>query len=204
MKLYGADASPFVRKIRVVIIECGLESRVEDVAVAVAPIAPDDQVNENNPLGKIPALVTDDGLSLFDSRVIAEYLDSLVDGVALIPAAGDARWHTLRLQALADGIMDAGVLRRYETFLRPDEKRWGDWVAGQKAKISRSLDVLEQRADRLADRLDIGTIALACALGYLDFRFAVDEWRHDRPGLAAFYEGFAARDSMQRTQPPAG
>jgi glutathione S-transferase len=204
MKLYGAAASPFVRKVRVAIIECGLHSQVEEVDVAIAPTAPDDQVNENNPLGKVPALVADDGLNLFDSRVIAEYLDSLTDGVVLIPAAGDARWHTLRLQAFADGIMDAGVSRRYETFLRPDEKRWGDWVAGQKAKITRSLDMLEQRSGRLADRLDIGTIALACALGYLDFRFAVDGWRDNRPGLAAFYEAFASRESMQRTQPPAG
>ncbi len=203
MKLYGAAASPFVRKVRVAIIECGLGAGVEQIDTDVKPTAVNERVNENNPLGKIPTLVTDDGLGLFDSRVIAEYLDSLAAGVVLIPAAGEARWHTLRLQALADGIMDAAVSRRYETVFRPDEKRWDDWAAGQKAKISRGLDMLEERADRLADRLDIGTIALACALGYLDFRFAADSWRDNRPGLAAFYEVFAARDSMQRTRPPA-
>ena len=202
MKLFGAAASPFVRKVRVAIIECELEAGVEQIDTDVKPTAVNERVNENNPLGKILTLVTDDGLGLFDSRVIAEYLDSLAAGVVLIPTAGEARWHTLRLQALADGIMDAAVSRRYETVFRPDEKRWDDWAAGQKAKISRGLDMLEERADRLADRLDIGTIALACALGYLDFRFAADTWRDNRPGLAAFYEAFAARPSMQRTRPP--
>ena len=145
--------------------------------------------------------MTDDGQALFDSRVICEYLDSRHGGAKLFPAAGPARWTALRRQAQADGILDAGILARYETLLRPEERRWPDWVAGQKAKMARALDALEQEAGSFGAAVDIGTIALGCALGWLDFRYAADDWRAGRPRLAGWFEGFAARPSMTATVP---
>jgi glutathione S-transferase len=164
-------------------------------------VAPDAAVVADNPLGKIPCLVTDEGLALYDSRVIAEYLDSQGAGPALFPAAGPERLVTLALQALGDGILDAGVATRYETFLRPEALRWSEWVAAQKLKITRSLDHLEADIASLDGRIDVGSITIGCALGYLDFRFADDRWRQGRPGLAAWYERFAKRPSMQATKP---
>jgi glutathione S-transferase len=144
--------------------------------------------------------VTDDGQALFDSRVICEYLDSRHDRPKLFPA-GPARWPALRRQAQADGILDAGILARYETVLRPEERRWPDWIEGQKAKIARALDALEGEAEGFGDAVDIGTIAVGCALGWLDFRYAADDWRAGRPALAAWFERFAKRPSMAATVP---
>ena len=140
-------------------------------------------------------------MALFNSRVICEYLDSLHGGRRMFPAPGPARWTALRRQAAADGILDAAVGTRYETFLRPEERRWPDWVAGQKAKVRGALDALEAEAASFGETVDIGTIAIACALGYLDFRFAADDWRAGRPTLAAWYESFAQRPSMATTPP---
>ncbi len=203
MKLHAALPSPFVRKVRVLAIETGLAERVEELGIAVSPVAPVDDLNRDNPIGKVPALVTDDGMALYDSRVICEYLDGLHDGPKMFPAAGPARWTALRRQAMGDGMLDAGVLRRYETFLRPEALRWPDWVDGQEAKIDRALDALEAEADAFGDTVDIGTITIGCALGYLDFRFAEDGWRDRHPKLAAWYAAFAERPSMQATLPPA-
>ena len=113
--------------------------------------------------------------------------------------AGEARWTAIRRQALADGILDAAVGTRYETFLRPQALRWSEWAKGQMGKVRRGLDVLEK--EDLGDTVDIGTISVACALGYLDFRYADEGWRDARPTLAACYETFAARPSMTETAP---
>jgi glutathione S-transferase len=201
MHLHYSYASPYVRKVMVVAIETGQRDALELTPRKVVPVAANDEVNRDNPLGKVPCLVTDDGQALFDSRVICEYLDSRHGGQKLFPAAGAARWTALRRQAQADGILDAGILARYETLLRPEERRWPDWVAGQKAKMARALDGLEGEAARFGDTLDIGTIAIACALGWLDFRYAADDWRSGRPALAAWFERFAQRPSLAATLP---
>ena len=199
MKLYGNPASPYVRKVRALAIETDIEDRIEFAQVALTPVGPDAEVSANNPIGKIPALIRDDGGALYDSRVICEYLDSLHGGARMFPEGGDARWTALRRQALADGILDAAVNTRYETFLRPEDLRWTDWVEGQMRKVRGSLDQLE--SESLGDGVDIGTLSVACALGYLDFRYPDEGWRDSRPALAAWFEGFSARRSMSETMP---
>ncbi|MGH6906136.1 MAG: glutathione S-transferase C-terminal domain-containing protein, partial [Geminicoccaceae bacterium] len=135
------------------------------------------------------------------SRVICEYLDSLHDGARMFPGAGPARWTALRRQAEADGIMDAAVLARYETFVRPQEHRWGEWLEGQRQKFRRALDALEVEAGDFGNTVDIGTITIGCALGYLDFRYGTEDWRATRPKLAAWFAWFGKRPSMARTAP---
>jgi glutathione S-transferase len=153
-------------------------------------------------LGKVPALVLDNGQVVYDSPVICEYLDSLHKGACWFPE-GPERWDALTRQALADGILDAAVLSRYETALRPEALRWDDWFAGQQQKITRSLDQLEQSCSSWNERLDIGSISIACALSYLDFRFAALNWRAERATLHHWYESFAQRPSIATTPPPA-
>jgi glutathione S-transferase len=200
LKLYYAPASPFVRKCLVVAAELGLRDRIELVTAAAHPVNRDKNVVAHNPLGKIPTLITDDGSVLYDSRVICEYLNILGDG-NLIPRAGEARWTVLSAQALADGVMDAAVLTRYETFARPEALRWQDWITGQLEKVTSGLDALESRAADFGDRVNLGTIAFGCMLGYLDFRFASFGWRDGRPNASAWFEWFGARDSMAATRP---
>jgi glutathione S-transferase len=197
MKLYYNPASPYVRKVRVFAMETGLMDDIELAKVTITPVGPDAELCADNPIGKIPTLVRDDGGALYDSRVICEYLDGLHGGVRMFPENEDQRWTALRRQALADGILDAAVNTRYETFLRPQEFRWPDWVDGQMTKIRRSLDEVE--GESLGDGVDIGTISVACALGYLDFRYPDEGWRDTRPKLAAWFEEFAARPSMRET-----
>lgn len=201
MQLIYATASPFARKVRVLAAEAGISSQIELVNTAVLPVTLNEQVNALNPLGKIPVLLTDGGEVLFDSRVICEYLDSLHDQTRLIPSEPAARWPTLRLAALADGLMDAAILVRYERAVRPTERQWDDWAEGQMSKIHRTLAALESSAVELCKPLSIAHIAVACALGYLDFRFRDMAWRSGHPELAKFQESFAARESMQATIP---
>jgi len=201
MKLYAPTPSPYVRKVRVLARETGLAARIEEIPAAVSPIAPDERVTRANPLGKVPALILDDGTALYDSPVICEYLDGLHSGRRLFPPAGPARWAALRQQAEGDGLLDAAVLTRYELVLRPEPLRWPEWVAGQKAKVAGALDDLERNADSLAGELTIGGITIACALGYLDFRFAEDAWRTGRPRLAAWFAAISTRDSLRTTMP---
>ncbi len=202
MKLFYAATSPFVRKCLVSAHELGLRARIELLPAAAHPVNRDRTVVARNPLGKVPTLITEEGAALYDSRVICEYLNELGDG-HLMPRQGPARWLVLVEQALADGIMDAAVLTRYETAVRPANLCWDDWVAGQLDKVACGLADIERRAGRLADRVDAGTIALGCALGYLDFRFATLAWRDRCPNAAAWFEQFGKRDSMVSTQPPA-
>jgi glutathione S-transferase len=203
MKLYYSATSPYVRKCLVSAHELGLREQIELLPAAPHPVNRDRALVVCNPLGKVPTLVTDDGTVLYDSRVICEYLNALGDG-HLIPKHPAARWSNYRDEALADGILDAAVLVRYETFARPESLRWKDWIDGQLDKVTCSLAEIEGRAASLGQRVDVGTIATACALGYLDFRFAALGWKHIYPKTAAWFERFAARESMLATRPPAG
>jgi glutathione S-transferase len=200
MKLYYSSTSPYVRKVMACAHEGGLAERLELVPTKVVPSEPNRDYARVAPLIKVPALVRDDGMTLFDSIVICEYLDSLSKGAKLFPASGDARWKALRLNALADGLLDAAVLTRYENFVRPAELRWKAWSEGQLTKVDQALDFLEANAGDL-DGVTIGTIAIGCSLGYLDFRYADRPWRNSRPKLAAWYEGIAKRPSLQKTVP---
>jgi glutathione S-transferase len=200
MKLLYAAASPYARKVLVVAHERGLDSQLTLVTSAASPVARNPDVVAHNPTGKIPTLILDDGTALYDSRVIAEYLDAL-QGPRLFPA-GAARWPALCLQSLADEMMGAALLMRYEGFMRPEALRWTEWMEGQKAKVLSSLAHLEERwIDHLDGEVDIGTVATACGLGYLDFRFADLGWRNGHDRLAQWYETFAARPSMTATAP---
>lgn len=202
MKLYHSSASPYARKVRVVAFECGLAQRIVEVPTAVAPHDPNRGLSQQNPLMKIPALERDDGSHLYDSAVICEYLDSLVGG-RLFPASGEPRWQALRLHALADGVMDAAILMRYETVFRPEALRWPAWIDGQFAKIDGALDAAEQEVDGLPAAFDIGQAGLACALGYLDFRFASRPWRGTRQRLCRWFARVCERPSLEATVPVA-
>jgi glutathione S-transferase len=201
LRLHYSYASPYVRKVMAVAIETGQRDKLELTARKVSPVAPDAEVSRDNPLGKVPCLVTDDGMALFDSRVICEYLDSLHGGRKMFPAPGAARWTALRRQAEGDGILDAAVITRYETALRPEARRWPEWIAGQKQKFLRALDALEAETASFGAVVDIGTITIGCALGYLDFRYAAEDWRAGRPQLAGWFETFGKRPSMAETPP---
>ncbi|HEV2301930.1 MAG TPA: glutathione S-transferase [Stellaceae bacterium] len=201
MKLRHSPASPFVRKVMVVAHELGLAGGVEIVPTNVSPTAGNDALAPDNPLMKVPSLTCEDGTVLYDSPVICEYLDELAGGHRFFPAPGAARWRALRQQALADGILEALILTRYES-LRPQERRWADWTDGQMGKAHQGLAALER--EDLSGPPTIGGVAAGCCLGYLDFRFPEDGWRARQPRLAGWYEDFAARASMQATAPPKG
>jgi len=199
MKLRHSPTSPFVRKVQALAFETGLDKRIEMVATSTTD--PASGLSKENPLGKVPSFITDDGTALYDSPVICEYLDSLHGGTKMFPAVGPQRWTALRRQALADGIMDAGVLGRGES-LRADGERSVSYLALQKQKMANAVDALEKEAASFGNGIDIGLIAIACALAYLDFRYAADAWRNGHPDLAKWYDAFAQRPSMQRTAPP--
>lgn len=200
MRLWQNPASPFARKVRIVARETGLLPRLEEIAVMVSPVNPNTELAARNPLVKIPALQTDEGTVLYDSTVICEYLDSLSNGVRVIPAV-PAKWDALRLQALCNGILEAAVLCRYETFVRPEAYRWDGWLKGQFVKIRNGLDALATEAPLWKDQFTIGQISAACVLGYLDFRFADETWRASRPQLAQWYESVKNRSSITETMP---
>jgi len=189
MILRTSPASPFGRKVKLAAAVLGLSDRIE--IVAADTMDPSDDLRTQNPLGKIPILITDAGEPLYDSRVILEYLDLLAGGGSIIPA-GEARFPALRLQALADGLMDAAILQVYETRWREEDRREARWLGYQAEKVARSLATLEAEVDAIGERLDVGTITLACALGYLDFRFG-SSWRESCPKLVDWLDGFAAR-----------
>jgi glutathione S-transferase len=201
MKLRVNKASPFARKVRILIRETGLAGRLEEIETTVSPVAPNEDLARENPLVKIPALVTDNGELLYDSAVICEYLDTLHGGRKIFPAAGPLRFSALRRQALTDGMLDAAVLCRYEMAVRPEALRWKDWIEGQKRKIFGGLGALEAEVPSWSSDFDIGHIGTACALGYLDFRFADWEWRSGHPRLATWYQGALRRPSVSETAP---
>lgn len=201
MKLYWGAASPFVRKVMVVAHELGLEESIERLDSAAHPIDRDRRIQAVHPLAKVPAATTDDGTALYDSRVICEYLDATAGG-GLFPSPGPARWTALRRQALADGLLDAALLIRYERLVRPGSRQWPDWIDKQHEKVIDALDAM-QADPPAADCHDIGAISFGCALGWLDFRFPDIDWRDVRPALAAWQAGFDARPAMIATRPAA-
>lgn len=193
MKLRYSPTSPFVRKVVVLAKELGIESKIELLRTSTT----DPELSTQNPLGKVPSLLLDDGSSLYDSPVICAYIDSTSK---FHPASGQARWTAARRQALADGIMDAGVLGRGE-ILRAAGEKSEKFIALQKTKLNNAMNALEKEADSFGDGIDIGLIAVAAALGYMDFRYASENWRSTRPKLARWYDRFAQRPSMQTTVP---
>ncbi|MEJ1979172.1 MAG: glutathione S-transferase N-terminal domain-containing protein [Acetobacteraceae bacterium] len=193
MRLFHAASSPFARKVVACAIARGIEEQITLVPTSTGmPV-----LAEYNPLGKLPCLVTNDGVALFDSRVICEFLDTVGDVYPMFPLHS-ARIRALRFQALGDGIADALVLRRAEE-ARPQETARVAHIAHQTAKVTRSLAFLEQ--DLPALHLDIGTIAVACSLGYLDLRFASEPWRETHPKLAAWYAEMLQSPCLARTIP---
>ncbi len=199
MTLYFSAASPFVRKVNVLLHEAGLRNRVTDVPVKNTILDPNADVARTNPVGKIPALVREDGPALYDSRVICRYLDSLANS-DFYPES--RLWDILTLEATADGILEAALFIVYERRLRPEDKHHAPLLDGQWLKVTRALDALEDRwLSHLEGKATMGQIAVGCALGYLDFRHGDRDWRPERPGLASWYETFAQRPSMQATQP---
>ena len=201
MKLRHAAASPFVRKVMVVAHEQGLLGRIELVPTNVSPVQANASLAAENPLMKVPSLLTDDGQVLFDSPVICEYLDGLAPGRKLFPVAGPARWTALRQQALGDGILDALILCRYET-TRPEDRRWSGWTDSQMQKAHQGIAAVER--EDLSGPRTIGHVTIGCMLGYLDFRFPDDGWRQRHPRLAGWYREVEQLPSMQATQPPTG
>ena len=200
MKLWYSPASPFVRKVLVMAHETGLIEKLELNLVASTAIQPDPELSKVNPLTKIPTLELEDGSTIFDSTVICEYLDTLHDGQKMIPD-DETRWNTLVTQSIGNGIMEAAVGVRYEQALRPQEHQWDVWMNGQFAKIDKALDVLETwRGARIQD-MHIGSITVACALAYLDFRHGARDWREGRPVLTQMLETFSRRTSMLQTRP---
>ena len=205
MKLLSSSATPFGRKVEVVATEKGLIDRIEVVSTSTSPTSPHEGVARANPLIKIPTLILDDGRVLYDSLVICDYFDTLCPPPRVIPESGTKRWDVLTVHALASGICEAAVTTRYEQALRPEALRWPDWVKGQMKKIESGLSWLEGNSallgDAAATHVDLAQVAVGCALGYLDFRFAQIDWRKTRPRLAAWNAEFAKRASMQRTMP---
>lgn len=199
MKLYGSPASPFVRK---VLLSAALKGCAERITLQAADTNKgDDTLNRQNPLGKIPCLVTEGGMSIYDSHVICEYLDSLAPSPVLFPKSGDERWRVLTLGALADGVLDAALLLVYEKRFRPEAMLVQGWVDRQQSRIDRALDFLEPAPPAIAKDPDYGHVTLAAGLGYLDFRHE-GRWRKGRPKLVQWLDGFAkAVPAFEKTRP---
>ena len=197
MRLRFNPASPFARKVLVVAHEKGLAEQIE-----IVPTDPrsDPTLASENPLRLIPALVTDDDLALFNSPVICEYFEILRPDPRLVPLEPEARLRVLRLQALADGMCDAAVARRHEG-LRPDGERSPSTLERLSQKVQGGLDWLEGNEQDLGNEADLGRLAVACALGYLDFRFRDEDWRASRPRLTRWIDRFGSRPSLQATEP---
>jgi glutathione S-transferase len=194
MKLRYGSTSPFVRKVLVTAIETGQDGEIERVKTNTA----DPELARTNPLNKIPALELEGGAVLIDSAVICEFLDSRKGG-KLFPKDA-TRWPTLSRMSLCDGILDAAILRRYET-QRPEALRSIEWDTKQKSKVNQALGALEKEAATFGDRVDISTLTVAIMLDYLDFRFAHEAWRDGHPKLAAWHKAFSSRPSLKATMP---
>lgn len=203
MKLYHSPTSPYARKVRMLLLETGMDADVEKQIGSGSPVDPGQAPLAENPLGKVPVLTLTDGTPIYDSRVICRYLDDRAKA-GLYPAEPKL-WSVLTLEALADGILDAALLMVYETRIRPEDLRYTPWIEGQWDKIRRAADSLN--ADWmpvLSGPMTMGHIATACALGYLDFRHADRNWRLGNDALAKWFASFAARSSFVATTPPAG
>ena len=199
MKLIAALPSPFVRKVRVLLHETGQTDAVELVEISTTPMNTDAQAAAANPVGKIPALVREDGPAIYDSRVICRYLDDRF-GAGFYPQA--RVWETLTLEATADAMMEAAILMVYEHRVRPPEKVFDGWIDAQWAKVARCVEAVNDRwMSHLNGPLDMSHVAIACALGYLDFRHPDRNWREGAGALDDWYAVFSARESMKATAP---
>ncbi|MEW2918936.1 glutathione S-transferase [Ruegeria sp. ANG10] len=202
MRLYHSPLSPYVRKVMVLLHETSQIDDVEVMTVANTPLDPSDFLLGKVPLTRIPALERPDGPTLFDSRVICAFLDARAEA-GMYPE-GPGRWDVLTLEALADGIMDSALAIAYEERFRPEDKQWDLWKDAQWGKIERACAALNQRwMAHLTGPLDMGQIAVACALGYLDLRHDARGWRKGNDALAAWHADFSERPSMVATHPPA-
>lgn len=201
MKLLYAPTSPFVRKVMACAHLTGQAERIEWLASAAHPVNRDARIAAHNPLAKVPTLILPDGRALYDSRVICEYLAAAVGDTHLFPA-GPARWLALTRQALGDGLLDAALLARYEHTARPTAIQWPQWREAQLVKVQACLAEIEAQADSLPQaHPSIGDLTIACALGYLDFRFPELDWRAAYPRAAAWFAVFNQLPAMQATLP---
>lgn len=202
MKLYHSPASPFVRKVCVLLHELNRSDAVELATVTTTALASDETLKAANPLARLPALERPEGTTLYDSRVITAYLNDLYGG-GLYPQTS-ARWDTLTLEATGDGIMDSAVSMAYEVRLRPEQTQSTEWIEAQWGKVARALDVLNARwISHLSGSVTMGHVSVGCALGYLDLRHGARNWRQGNDALAAWFADFESRPSMQATLPPA-
>jgi glutathione S-transferase len=198
MKLRYSSASPFVRKVLVFAHETGVANQIECIKTDVWAEGSD--IVKDNPLGKVPALITPDG-TFIGSALCCEYLDSLHGGRRLIPAEAPQRWRVLQQHSLADGIIEAAVAYIVETIRRPEALIYAGMQERQRAKILRTLDRIEAPAGDSPADIDLASITLGCALGYLDFRHPNIDWRQSRPALASWFAAFDDRTSMRATRP---
>jgi glutathione S-transferase len=205
MVLRSSPASPFVRKVRIAIAVLGFDAETQIETADTNE--PADPLRRQNPLGKIPVLIAEDGTAYYDSRVILEFLDERAGGGRIVPREAKARLAALRLQALCDGILDASILAVYETRWRTSEHREQKWLDHQAGTVTRALAVLESSPPALdaapGSLPNVGQIALACALGYRDFRFGKN-WRGDHPRLVAWLDAFATRVPAFAATAPTG
>ncbi len=199
MKLFYSAASPFVRKVMLVLHETGQIDDVALVEVATSVTEPNPELAACNPLAKIPALARDGGPTLYDSRVICEFLDDRGGG-----GLYKGGWDMKVLEATADGIMDAGVSMSYEKRLRPQDKQWEGWLEGQRGKILGACAAVEARwMPSLTGPVNIGQLAMAAALSYIDFRHPDAGWRVGNPKLTDWHQSYESRPAMQATAPGA-
>jgi glutathione S-transferase len=201
MKLIGSVTSPYVRKVRVVMADKKLDYSFIQENVWAA----DTTIQQTNPLGKVPCLVMEDGSTLYDSRVIAEYFDTLTPVCKLLPPNGRDRAEVKVWEALADGVLDAAVLVRLETTLRPEAQQSPEWIARQWGKVHAGLRVMSERLGESAfsagNHYSLADVAVGCALGWIAFRFPDIDWRGDYPNLARLFDKLSERQSFKDTVP---
>jgi glutathione S-transferase len=204
VKLTYSPASPFARKVRIAAIELGLIDRIEFVPTTAVPGQPNDEYSKIYPLKKLPVLILDNGDVLTDSYVIVEYLDELAGGGKLVPASGPIRWKVKSDHSLLQGVLDSMLLCRYENVVRPEPLRWQAWTDDHWHRAWLSLAHFDGQQDMLSRPFDVSQIALTCALGYADFRFADCDWRKAYSNLDAFHQRMLERPSVKISLPPAG
>lgn len=198
MKLKYSPNSPYVRKVVIIGLELGLDEKIIRETVTLSPYDPNPEITALNPLGKIPVLVTNEDLALFDSTVACEYLSAMAGDSHWFPSAGPARWHALRCNALANGMLESAQLARFEQS-RPESFRYDKWADAQLGKVTRSFAFLNQN---LPGEADIGAVAVASAIGWLDFRFPDLAWRETAPALSSWFDRFSKRPSFVSTKHP--
>jgi glutathione S-transferase len=202
MKLLYAPQSPFARKVRAAAIELGLGERIDLEYTEVVPGQPNRTFgHSHNPLRKIPALITDDNVTIYDSVVICEYLDDLAGGGLIIPRDGSRRWRVLTNHALAHGLCDSVILIRYETWLRPEALRWPGWIDDHWDRIYSGLAWFDQNRAELDEPVNIAHLALGSLLGYVDFRWPENDWGNRFPTVREWFGQLDRRPSFAQTRP---